>query len=164
MDDLDVDERVVTRLILKKLSGEEIRNLAVCWLIDETWDRRRQRQRQLQRKIDKESTSAMDRLDSEEVRAERMKNFKADMDYVNAACSFVEELLNSEFALGDGQRVIWRRATVEEHTQRIEMMQRQVVGLEKDIDLHERAVALLEKHSVTSLGDLPLKGLELADT
>lgn len=62
-------------------------------------------------------------------------------------------LLAVEFALGDGRRVTWQNATVSDHRSRIAYMQKKVAGIEQDIDLHQKAIDILEGLGVSSLSE-----------
>lgn len=64
------------------------------------------------------------------------------------------QLLGSRFALGDGFRVAWGRATVEQHWQRIEMLRKIRAGIDATIERHVAAIELIEKHGVTCLADI----------
>lgn len=62
-----------------------------------------------------------------------------------------EELLGSVFALGDGQRVTWGNATLEQHRQRADMTMQFAVANAEDAARHEAAIKLLEEHGVENL-------------
>lgn len=63
-------------------------------------------------------------------------------------------LLTAEFAMGSGNRVTWAEATIDDHMQRVGMMQKQIDTMGIDVDLHEKAIALLRDRSRRTLGDL----------
>lgn len=65
-----------------------------------------------------------------------------------------EELLGSEFALGDGVRVTWGEATVEQHAQRVEMTTKNAVANAQDASRHRAAILLIESKGVTSLAEV----------
>lgn len=71
-----------------------------------------------------------------------------------AKLELTAELLGSSFALGDGSRVTWGAATLEDHRQRIELLGRNVEGNLQTIVLHETAAALLRQSSASCLADL----------
>jgi hypothetical protein len=66
-----------------------------------------------------------------------------------------EELLGSEFALGDGRKVTWREATVEDHEQRVAMLQKNVVANAEAAARHLKAVEMIRENNVRCLGQLP---------
>lgn len=65
-----------------------------------------------------------------------------------------EELLGTEFSLGDGRRVTWREATTDDHEQRIRMLQKMAVSTLETAALHQDAVRLISDSKVKTLGDL----------
>lgn len=64
------------------------------------------------------------------------------------------ELLATHFALGDGTRVTWGSATVEQHRQRIEMLAAMASGTVETAARHQSAIAMLEAAGAASLADL----------
>ena len=65
-----------------------------------------------------------------------------------------EELLGSDFALGDGTRVTWREATEAQHRQRIEMLRGNALANIEAASRHEAAISLLHRNGVSTLGQL----------
>lgn len=64
------------------------------------------------------------------------------------------ELLNSEFALGDGTTTTWAAATVDQHLARIGLLERNVRGNLDAIQRHEAAIATITNNDVTSLSEV----------
>jgi hypothetical protein len=58
------------------------------------------------------------------------------------------------FALGDGTRVTWGRATVEQHEQRIALLRKLIAGLEQTIAMHEAAIRLLRATGARCLEEI----------
>lgn len=65
-----------------------------------------------------------------------------------------KELREQTFALGDTQRVRWGEATVEQHRQRIEMLDAMRLGLEKTIARHAAAIEQIQAAGVTCLDEI----------
>lgn len=65
-----------------------------------------------------------------------------------------KQLAEEFFALGDGRRVRWGEATVEEHRQRIEMLERMRAGLADTVALHAEAIAAIEAAGVVCLDEI----------
>lgn len=63
-------------------------------------------------------------------------------------------LYKTPFALGDGTRVTWGRATVEQHEMRLAMLRRLRAGLDQTIARHNEALELLRTTGVKCLEDL----------
>lgn len=68
------------------------------------------------------------------------------------------ELLDSVFALGDGQRTTWGEATVAEHRQRISLLITGAAGTVETAARHQAAIRLIEEAGVSRLADLPVVG------
>jgi len=64
------------------------------------------------------------------------------------------ELLATTFALGDGSRVTWGDATVEQHTQRVEMLLASAGGTIETAGRHSAAIQMIEAHGATCLRGL----------
>jgi hypothetical protein len=64
------------------------------------------------------------------------------------------ELLSSSFSLGDGRKVLWGRATVADHRQRVALLVGQAEGTLRTAALHEEAIALIEASGVECLSDV----------
>lgn len=65
-----------------------------------------------------------------------------------------EELLSSIFALGDGRRVTWGEATVEDHQKCIEMLQGNAAANIDTAAKHEAAIRMLSEAGAETLGGL----------
>lgn len=65
-----------------------------------------------------------------------------------------KELLASEFALGDGVRVTWASATIEQHEKRAEMTLRNADANAQDASRHLAAVNLLRERGVDTLAEV----------
>jgi hypothetical protein len=65
-----------------------------------------------------------------------------------------QELLEEEFALGDGRKVTWGRATVLQHTTRIDLLKKNIVGNMSAAIRHQAAIDMIKKHRVTCLGKI----------
>lgn len=65
-----------------------------------------------------------------------------------------QELLGSEFALGDGRRVTWGEATVEDHEDRVEMLKKNIAGNAETAARHIRAIEMIKNNNVNRLADL----------
>lgn len=68
---------------------------------------------------------------------------------------FTEELLASEFALGDGRRVTWGSATSADHEQRIELLVQNAASNTEAAARHRSAVSTLQMTGCDRLRDLP---------
>lgn len=66
----------------------------------------------------------------------------------------ISEVFRERFALGNGIRVEWGAATVEQHRQRISMLQTLQAGIGVTIHRHEQAITLIEDANVSCLDDL----------
>ena len=64
------------------------------------------------------------------------------------------ELLDAEFALGDGTSVTWGDATVEQHEVRVEMLTKMAGGTIETAARHQSAIDHLREANATSLNDL----------
>jgi len=70
-----------------------------------------------------------------------------------------ERFLNTTFAVArGGRRVTWGTATREDHRERIESMNKQIVGCESTRARHEAALAMLEATGAATLGDIAEPG------
>lgn len=80
-------------------------------------------------------------------------------EYVDAVAAATElrvtrELLETFFALGDGIRVTWGSATIEQHEQRIAMLERNALGVIETAARHRAAVRVLRDSGRRSLAEL----------
>jgi hypothetical protein len=64
------------------------------------------------------------------------------------------ELLNSEFALGDGRRVTWGEATIEEHEQRAALLRNNSVANIEAEARHRQAIDMILKARVRCLSEI----------
>lgn len=105
------------------------------------------------------------RLDVEvlETRAHRammshMAQFTASGGTVSALADDIKELfaelLAQRFALGDGVKVAWGEATIEQHEQRVHMLRGLVNGTLATIKRHEEAVERLRSAGAKCLNEL----------
>ncbi len=67
---------------------------------------------------------------------------------------WTQELLDAEFALGDGTRVTWGKATVEQHHKRMTMLSHNVESNLQAIKRHECAIADITASGTNSLEDI----------
>lgn len=70
-----------------------------------------------------------------------------------AKMELTAELLTAVFATGDGRRVTWGEATLEDHRKRIELLARGVKGSVETIRLHEYAASILRETGATCLNN-----------
>lgn len=64
------------------------------------------------------------------------------------------ELLGSEFALGDGRRVTWGKATKEDHQQRIELLQQNAAANVEAAARHTQTIRMLNEAGVACLSEI----------
>ena len=64
------------------------------------------------------------------------------------------ELLDVKFALGNGTKVTWGKATVEQHRQYVAMLSTQVAGVAETAARHAAAIRMCEEAGVSCLGEL----------
>lgn len=67
---------------------------------------------------------------------------------------WTEELLTTGFALGDGRIVTWGTATIADHQQRIDMLERNAVGNLEAAGRHRAAMEEIAQNGATTLADL----------
>lgn len=94
------------------------------------------------------------RMDNHRVEQEWFTPLKAKM---GKPASMSSELSSSPFAPGDGSRVTWGEATIDDHRQRVAMLKGQRSGLDRTIKRHEEAIVALEKSGARCLNDLLAK-------
>lgn len=58
------------------------------------------------------------------------------------------------FPVGDGRRVFWGEATVNDHRDRIRFLRDHIAGVERTISEHEEAILLIESHGVSCLNEI----------
>lgn len=64
------------------------------------------------------------------------------------------ELLESVFATGDGTKVTWGLATVEQHNERVTALTKMVAGTSETAAMHLRAVQMIRAAGVHTLGEI----------
>lgn len=72
------------------------------------------------------------------------------------------ELLATRFALGDGTRVTWGEATIDQHRQRIDMLTSIASGTVETAARHHAAISMIESASAGCLADLTDETLQEA--
>lgn len=65
-----------------------------------------------------------------------------------------KKLFGSPFSLGDGRRVTWDMATIDEHRTRMAMLERQMSGLGETHSRHRDAVLILESTGARCLAEV----------
>jgi len=65
------------------------------------------------------------------------------------------ELLETQFALGDGQVVTWGEATIEQHQQRADLLEKMAIGTAETSARHLAAIRMLSDAGVQKLELLP---------
>lgn len=63
-------------------------------------------------------------------------------------------LFGASFRVGDGSKVMWEHATVEQHKQRKAMLSKMRDGLNETISFHDQAISALEAAGVSCLAEL----------
>jgi hypothetical protein len=81
------------------------------------------------------------------------KTVKAPVAYV--VPQELLELRSTSFSLGDGTRVGWFDATVEQHEARIDMQRKLMAGIELDVGRHREAIRVLRETGARNLAALP---------
>lgn len=71
-----------------------------------------------------------------------------------ARLDLTQELLESVFALGDGVRVTWAKATEEQHEQRVEMVLKNATANMEDAVRHQVAINMLRAQGVSCLAEI----------
>lgn len=69
------------------------------------------------------------------------------------------ELSAEFFSLGDGRRVRWGEATVEQHRERIDLLEKQIAGIRYTVDAHAQAIVEIEAAGVSCLDEIPGEGV-----
>lgn len=77
---------------------------------------------------------------------ELIKSYEAEI-----RLEVTEDLLGSEFALGDGKRVTWGDATVEDHQQRIDLLAKNAAANISTATKHQAALVMLTDRNVPTL-------------
>lgn len=73
---------------------------------------------------------------------------------IEAAMAFTEAFLDTEFKLGDGTKVRWGDATLDDHLTRITYMTKMIEGHQEDVRLHEQIVALITESGARTLREI----------
>lgn len=71
-----------------------------------------------------------------------------------------EELMDALFALGDGTKVSWGDATIEQHRQRLAMLHGNLDGLAETAGRHARAIEMLEESGAHTLRQIANVSIE----
>lgn len=66
----------------------------------------------------------------------------------------LRSILRESFALGDGSNVTWGEATLEQHRERIRVLQDQRNGIDKTLGHHARAVSILIETGASCLDEV----------
>lgn len=69
----------------------------------------------------------------------------------------LRELLDRPYRIGDGHQRRFGAMTPDEHLTRIAMLESNIAGLQRDIDLHRRAVATCAEYGIACLDELAIK-------
>lgn len=64
------------------------------------------------------------------------------------------DLLDQPYRIGDGQPRRFGAMTTAEHETRVAMLAGQISGLQRDVELHRRAIAAIEESGATCLDDV----------
>lgn len=113
----------------------------------------------LQLKVNRQAAIVLLPIVTEAVGAER-RRLVAQKEQVafsgRAKGKDIRELLVEEtFAVGNGRRVAWLDATVDDHEERIVYQQKLIGSIATDIDRHKLAIKLIRNAGVTCLRELP---------
>jgi hypothetical protein len=84
---------------------------------------------------------------------ERVRDIVAEMSSELHA-EWTKTLLASSFAVGDGTRVTWSAATVEQHTERAQMLEGMASGDLQTAAIHRQAVRDIEAAKVKTLAEV----------
>lgn len=66
------------------------------------------------------------------------------------------DICKARFALGNGDRVEWGLATIAQHQERINVLYKNVQGLNETIERHKKAIQLIKENNISCLNDLKL--------
>lgn len=167
----------IARTLVASLPEQEIRLFAEAYVRDEVDQWRRHEARRVEEAAECEEATvrtqilsqaelewrrqrAVERAEREERRLEsdaRLYRKLAELvkehdDQIRLEVT--TELLNSVFALGDGTRVTWGDATVEQHQQRIDLLTGMAAGTLETAARHHAAISMLEEAGATCLKQL----------
>jgi hypothetical protein len=95
-----------------------------------------------------------------ELASRKVKAIAHALNEFRDACRYewTQELLASEFALGDGRRVTWRDATEADHEQRIALQTRNAGAALEDAAMHTAAIETIRAAGVETLGEAVAMG------
>jgi len=141
-----VPDQLLAQHVAKEAGESALRSLALERIEQVIKGERRKRIRQVEiastsgpREEDPGRWSAVDALLEEYAKA--------------VIVDWTAELLASDFALGDGFRVTWGDATVQQHATRIMLLRQNVRGNLDTIQRHEAAIATINERGATSLAE-----------
>lgn len=77
-----------------------------------------------------------------------------DMEVQFKFLRLTDNLLNSFFALGDGNEVTWGQATIEQHQQRISLLMGHTIGTIDTIVRHKTAINMIQDKNVNCLSNI----------
>lgn len=94
--------------------------------------------------------------------AAQQRRFAAMGEHINEMARAIrlevtEELLSTMFSIGDGERVTWGLATVEQHAARVQMLTGQAVGVTETASRHAAAIQMLKEGGATCLAELKIR-------
>lgn len=73
---------------------------------------------------------------------------------VRASLSELAPLLDKPYRIGDGQLRRFGAMSADEHRTRVLMLRANINGLERDIELHERAITIIEARGASCLDEI----------
>ncbi len=82
-------------------------------------------------------------------------------NFESSSYSTFESLMDAEFKIRGNDYIKWRDATIEDHERYIEALKVQIMGCERNVRLHQKAIEKIRKHGVTCLNEVPKKDLVL---
>jgi len=65
-----------------------------------------------------------------------------------------KKLFSSSFSLGNGEKIDFATATIEQHQQRIAMLTKLREGLDRTIEIHRKSIQLIEENGVGCLAEI----------
>lgn len=72
-----------------------------------------------------------------------------------------EELLSTAFATGDGNRVTWGTATLDQHKDRLRMLKKHIQGTAETAAMHSAAIKMIQEAGVSTLAEVSAAGMVL---
>lgn len=100
------------------------------------------------------------RLEAEQIQRNYIERRDAAIRDLTAALAeeirleLTEELLSTEFAIGDGSRVTWGAATTADHERRIEMLEGNIAANADTAAKHRAAIEMLKTSHASTLRDI----------